>query len=712
MTSAPSTATVTTTQSATITVQKSALPTTVTTVGQSVAYSFLVKNTGNVTLTSVSVADLFTAPAGPALSISCPVTTLAAGASTTCTATYSVKQADLDAGTIVNSATVSGTPPTGPPVTSPPSTATVTATTTSALQLTKSAVVTDVNANGVNDLGDTIAWSFLVKNTGTSTLTTVAVADPIAGAVTCPVTPLAPGASTTCTAAPHTITQADVDAGVVNNTATASAKNPAGTTVPSNPSSTSTPVTQASGLQLTKSAAVTDVNGDGKTDLGDTIAWSFLVKNTGTTTLTTVAVADPKAGAVTCPVTSLVPGASTTCTATATYSITQADVDAGVVNNTATASAKNPAGTTVPSNPSSTSTPVAQASGLQLTKSAAVTDVNGDFKTDLGDTIAWSFLVKNTGTTTITNLAVTDPTAGAVTCPATPLAPGASTTCTATTAHVITQAEVDAGVVSNTATASGKDPGNTTVPSNPSSTDTPVVQASALQLTKSAVVTDVNASGTTDLGDTIAWSFLVKNTGTTTLTNVAVSDPVAGAVTCPVTTLAPGASTTCTATAAHSVTQADVDAGVVNNTATAAGKNPAGATVPSNPSSTSTPVMQSSALVLTKSAAVTDVDGDGKTDLGDTIAWSFLVQNTGTTTITNLVVTDPTAGPVTCPVTTLAPSASTTCTAAPHPISQADVDAGLVNNTATATGKSPSNATVTSNPSSTSTPVVQTSAFS
>ncbi len=33
---------------------------------------------------------------------------------------------------------------------------------------------------------------------------------------------------------------------------------------------------------------------------------------------------------------------------------------------------------------------------------------------------------------------------------------------------------------------------------------------------------------------------------------------------------------------------------------------------------------------------MTDVNGDGKTDLGDTIAWSFLVKNTGTTTITNL----------------------------------------------------------------------------
>src|SRR6185437_9896067 len=226
-----------------------------------------------------------------------------------------------------------------------------------------------------------------------------------------------------------------------------------------------------------------------------------------------------------------------------------------------------------------------------------------------------------------------------VTCPSGPLAPGATVTCTADAAHTITQADVDAGVVSNTATASGQDPSGDPVPSNPSSTDTPVAQAPALTLTKSAAVTDVDGDGKTDLGDTIAWSFALENTGTTTITNLTVTDPVAGAVTCPVTTVAPGDTVTCTADAAHTITQADVDAGVVSNTATSSGQDPSGNPVPSNSSSTDTPVAQAPALTLTKSAAVTDVDGDGKTDLGDTIAWSFLVENSGTTTITDLAVT-------------------------------------------------------------------------
>ena len=114
---------------------------------------------------------------------------------------------------------------------------------------------------------------------------------------------------------------------------------------------------QSPSLALTKSAAVTDVDADGRTDLGDRITWSFLVTNTGTTTLTTVGVDDPTAGAVTCPATTLARGASETCTS-ATYAITQADVDAGVVSNTATATASDPEGHTVISAASTTDTPV------------------------------------------------------------------------------------------------------------------------------------------------------------------------------------------------------------------------------------------------------------------------------------------------------------------------------------------------------------------
>ncbi|MFE7190491.1 LPXTG cell wall anchor domain-containing protein [Kitasatospora sp. NPDC057541] len=91
-------------------------------------------------------------------------------------------------------------------------------------------------------------------------------------------------------------------------------------------------------LALTKTADTVDVNGNGngnnRIDTGDLIEWKLTVANQGTATVTGIKVDDPTPGQVTCPRTSLAPGATMTCTATCT--VTQADVDAGTIRNTAT----------------------------------------------------------------------------------------------------------------------------------------------------------------------------------------------------------------------------------------------------------------------------------------------------------------------------------------------------------------------------------------
>jgi hypothetical protein len=80
--------------------------------GDKINYTFTVTNTSNVTLTNVTVTDpLFTVLGGPI--------TLAPGASdsTTFTGSYTLTQADINAGQVANTATAHGTPPSGPEVT-------------------------------------------------------------------------------------------------------------------------------------------------------------------------------------------------------------------------------------------------------------------------------------------------------------------------------------------------------------------------------------------------------------------------------------------------------------------------------------------------------------------------------------------------------------------------------------------------------------------
>src|SRR5690606_28533724 len=142
-------------------------------VGDTIAYSFLVTNTGNVTLTGIAVND-------PLLAVApvCPVTTLAPGASTTCTGSYTLTQADIDNGEVVNSATAGGTPPNDPPIDSPPST---TDTPIAGEPSIASAKVMSANGDedgsGTVTVGYTLSYSIPVTNTGNVTLTDVEISD-------------------------------------------------------------------------------------------------------------------------------------------------------------------------------------------------------------------------------------------------------------------------------------------------------------------------------------------------------------------------------------------------------------------------------------------------------------------------------------------------------------------------------------------------------
>ncbi len=558
---------------------KSALPTTVNSTSDTVAYSFLVKNTGNVTLTGLAIADTFTAPStGTVPTISCPTQTLAPGDSTTCTGTYPVVASDLDHGVINNSATASAADPSNKVVTSNVSTATVTATQSGALTIVKSA-----SPGTVTTVGQAVAYSFLVKNTGNVTLTGVAVADTFTApagpalVIGCPSTTLAAGASMTCTA-PYVATAADFDHGRIDNSATASGKTPGNVTVTSPPSTAVVTATSLPAISVQKSASPTTV-----ATVGQSVAYSFLVKNTGNVTLTSVSVADAftapagPALVISCPPTPLAAGATLTCTAT--YSVKQADLDAGTIVNSATASGTPPTGSPVTSAPSTATVTASQSALLSIQKAASPTTV-----TSIGQTVAYSFLVTNNGNVTLTGVGVADTfTAPAgppltISCPTSTLAPLASTTCTAS--YVSTAADFDRGRIDNSATASGKTPGNLTVTSAPSTATVTTTQSATITVQKSALPTTV-----TTVGQSVAYSFLVKNTGNVTLTSVSVADAFTApagpalSISCPVTTLAAGASTTCTAT--YSVKQADLDAGTIVNSATASGTPPTGPPVTS-----------------------------------------------------------------------------------------------------------------------------------
>ncbi len=643
-TSPTDTVTVTATRNPALTIDKTTTTPSYAAVGDVLSYSYLVTNSGNTTITAaITVSDdriaTVTCPALPAGG-------LAPTQSITCTATYTVTQADIDAGTVTNIASASdGT------TTSPTDTVTVTATRNPALTIDKTTTTPSYAA-----VGDVLSYSYLVTNSGNTTITAaITVSDDRIATVTCPALPaggLAPTQSITCTAT-YTVTQADIDAGTVTNIASASD----GTTT--SPTDTVT-VTATRNPALTIDKTTTTPS---YAAVGDVLSYSYLVTNSGNTTITAaITVSDDRIATVTCPALpagGLAPTQSITCTAT--YTVTQADIDAGTVTNIASASD----GTTT--SPTDTVTVTATRNpALTIDKTTTTPSYAA-----VGDVLSYSYLVTNSGNTTITAaITVSDDRIATVTCPALPaggLAPTQSITCTAT--YTVTQADIDAGTVTNIASASD---GTTTSP-----TDTVTVTATrnpALTIDKTTTTPSYAA-----VGDVLSYSYLVTNSGNTTITAaITVSDDRIATVTCPALPaggLAPTQSITCTAT--YTVTQADIDAGTVTNIASASDGTTTSPTDTVTVTATRNPALTIDKTTTTPSYAA----------VGDVLSYSYLVTNSGNTTITAAItVSDDRIATVTCPALPaggLAPTQSITCTAT-YTVTQADIDAGTVTNIASA----------------------------
>ncbi len=489
--------TVTIAQNPALTVTKTATSTGPYNLNDTITYSIVAENTGNMTLTGVTITD----PGVGAVLGTCTPTqpaTLAPNATLTCAATHVVTQADIDAGSYANTAFADSSE------TDPVSEGeTVTIAQNPALAVTKTATST-----GPYDLNDTITYSIVAENTGNTTLTGVTITDPGVGAVLGTCTPtqpatLAPNATLTC-AATHVVTQADIDAGSYANTAFADSSE----TDPVSEGETVT-IAQNPALTVTKTATST-----GPYNLNDTITYSIVAENTGNMTLTGVTITDPGVGAVlgTCTPTqpaTLAPNATLTCAAT--HVVTQADIDAGSYANTAFADSSE----TDPVSEGETVT-IAQNPALAVTKSNPRA---GPYA--LNDTITYSIVAENTGNMTLTGVTITDPGVGAVlgTCtptqPAT-LAPNATLTCAAT--HVVTQADIDAGSYANTATASSDQTQPVTDDETVSTAQNPQVG-----LAKQAASVVEVSTGTYD----IRYNFVVRNYGNVALSNLQVSDNLA-----------------------------------------------------------------------------------------------------------------------------------------------------------------------------------------
>lgn len=679
--------------------------------GEKATFTYQLSNAGNVTLDALGLTDV---PTGLGCAMTGKPTHLVGGTPWTFTCTVTLTQDDLDAGSVSAGDLTATADYQGSAVTDTAGASTAIAqhpalTTAVAFGTISSAAAT---------AGDEVAITYTVTNTGTVTIDGIAVDPSLVDPddTTCPATSLAPGASTACTAT-YPLSQDDVDAAALDESATASGQEPDGTAIDSAAGTAHAILTVAPALSI--GLAQSYHQSGSASAAGDTIGYTYTVTNTGDVTVGGVALADlTQATGAAAPTrtsgsaTSLAPGASEVFTAT--HTVTAADITAAAVTETVQATGSY-ATHAVHADADPTTTGIQRTATLTQTLalpalSASVTTADTTLTgVTAGEHVAFGYAVKNTGNVALTGIALSAiAPSGCDADVSVDLAPGQSLSDVlddpVTCSYALTQADVDAGTITAAITATGTYGGADVVDV---ATPLAVTLAAtpALTVTPSASTVDQDGSPLTTVlptpQDSERFGYTVTNSGHVTVVGVAVtvgstalsvdcSTASAGA-TCTAATgvvdLAPGASVDYGSEAA--LTQADIDAGTVSQTVAVVG-TPRQGTLAAVPATASNTLTQHSAIDLLLTGGLNDVDGNDAPDDSDTLDYTYALTNTGNTTLHGVHVDDAPPGLALDPTgeTTLAPGHALTLTAS-KPVTVDDIDAISVTEKATAVGTAP-----------------------
>ena len=506
---------------------------------------------------------------------------------------------------------------------------------------------------------------------------------------------LDPGEVIECTG-DYILTQADLDRGSVQNTAVATVY-----TVNSNQVITTVPTVPAKAIALTKTADPASYY-----QVGQQIKFNYTIKNTGSTqlgpaqfTITDTGINNNAPFNCGNADATLASGATLTCSNT--YTVTAADMNAATFSTNAVASG----GGANPSQPATVAvtktTPPAMAKGTNVQHKVLdgewLWQIARCYGADPAKTVAANTQLANTAqlkagmTVNVPNIGSN----GEIHAPPQPCVTKHMVVSGDTWASIAAKYGADPGFTqyanSNTLTV-GKEVKvphytagmNYPIPSTTTATNTPAPSTTGLSLSVTA-----NPTTYSQAGQIITFTYIVKNSGTTTLgpTQFTVTDGLMNPATFNCgpagTTLSSGASTTCNVN--YTISQEDLNDATISNNATATG---AGA--PTSAAAVTT--ISKSVTALTLSAIP---NPPTYSTAGQVITVTYIIKNNGTTSLgpAQFNVTDGLiqTAPISCgPAdTTLAPAATVTCTGTYTVLAEDLVDATLSSSATAAGGGAP-----------------------
>jgi gliding motility-associated-like protein/uncharacterized repeat protein (TIGR01451 family) len=623
--------------------------------GQTINYTIIVRNTGNVTINSilVSVPDITILPGAGNLG------TIEPGDFKQFEGTYTITQADIDAENFSVTATANGKDPDDETVTDS-DTETIDA-------IIDSRITLGITAEPMtyNTAGDVITFTFTVTNPGNVTLNSVTLS--VAGVNLS-------GGGNLGTLAPdevrpvlgtRSMTQTDIDNGSFTASATVTGQGPTGEV--SDAKSLEVNAIQNPDLSLSIQSSQDTY------DFEDQVEFTFTIINEGNVLLSSL-VLDVPGITFTDNVNdigNLAPGG--TRDVVGKRIMNQNDIDNGSFTASAKVTGLAPDGATVEAEDDITLNAILR-SGLSVGITANPTTFSST-----GITINFSITITNTGNTTINSIGLIvsgmNLSAGAENVGT--LLPGASKLVSGS--RVTTQADLDNGSITGSATANG-----TTVLGSPvSGSGSRVVNAiqnRSLLVEKTANVATYNA-----VGEEITYTVILRNNGNVTISNITVSDPLTGLQT-NIASLAPGGSQTFN-NLKYTVAQSDIDNGSITNIASASGTAPGSIVVSASRELIINVASQFPALGVTKTS-----NTNTYSSVGTQISYTIEVLNLGNVTLSSITINDPLTG-FQQSVPSLAPGNKVSYNTN-YTVNQLDLDNSSISNTVTVQAQDPDGKTL------------------
>ena len=262
--------------------------------GEEISYQITVTNDGNVSIDNVVVTDELTGDIWT-------IETLAVGATETFTASYTVTEADLLAGHVLNVVTAEGDEIPDPKDPENPKKPTdedqqddPTDAPQASLFIAKESTTEPANGTAYA-LGETIGYSIVVTNNGNVTIEDITVTDELTGDEWT-IDSLNPGETSEAFTTEYVVTEADILAGSVVNVATATGSDPEGDEPQIVPGEEDTPTVDPN-PSLSIEKKLTNLPAKGYFTVDETAEFEITVSNTGNLTLENVVVTEELEGA-------------------------------------------------------------------------------------------------------------------------------------------------------------------------------------------------------------------------------------------------------------------------------------------------------------------------------------------------------------------------------------------------------------------------------